>query len=284
SLRPLMHRFRGLLRQRSFQSETALWTAAFVALGLAYVIQFQIVRDQVLSRSIITALINVVPIILIGVSIRLLVRRYVIDRPVIQQIMLHVVLALAFTHLWYVFVLLAASFRLDWLTSGIRLFPFYESATLWQLLQGIVIYAAMQGLIYGRWLQERLDETRSALQEAQHRLPETSNADPEAVFVKADGEFKKISLDDLIHLEADGDQVQLHTKLGRWSCHKPLSHYAMKLENSGYIRVHRSHLVSANKIVSAEPTGDGRLSIHLSNGTSIIASRTGTRAFKEFTA
>ncbi|MEO1405893.1 MAG: LytTR family DNA-binding domain-containing protein, partial [Pseudomonadota bacterium] len=159
--------------------------------------------------------------------------------------------------------------------------PFYEAATLWQLLQGVIIYAAMQGLIYGRWLQERLQATRSALDEALHRTPEASNAELDSVFVKADGEFRKIDLEDLIHLEADGDQVQLHTRQGHFACNKSLSDYAQKLEDSGYIRIHRSHLVRANAIISAEPTGDGRLSIHLSSGASIVASRTGTRAFRQ---
>lgn len=269
--------------RRAFRSETTLWCISGIALVIAYTFQFQLVRDESVFRSILTSLINILPIILVGVSVRLLVRRYLLRRPIVEQVAIHIVMAIVFAHLWYLLILLLAGFSLDWMTSGINLSPFYAAATRWQLLQGIVVYAAMQGLIYGRWLQERLDETQMALQVALERAPDRKPTEPDAVFVKVDGEFKKIDLEDLIHLEADGDQVQLHSRLGSFACSKPLSGYALQLEDSGYIRVHRSHLVRVKEIVSAEPTGDGRLSIHLSNGTSIIASRTGTRAFKNHT-
>ena len=272
-----------VLKYRAFKSETMLWTAAFVLLGLAYFMQFQFVRDETILQSIRTTLVNVVPIVLIGVSIRLLVRRYLVNLPLIGQLGAHFILAIVFTHVWYLLILVSASFRLDWLTSGITLSPFYEAATLWQLLQGIVIYAAIQGLIYGRWLQERLQDTERRLEEALQQEPDKTSEATAAVFVKTDGEFRQIDLEHLTHIEANGDQVLLNTKLGQFSCNKSLSEYTQKLEDSGYIRIHRSHLVRATAIIGAEPTGDGRLSIHLDSGTSIIASRSGTRAFKDYT-
>ena len=271
------------MKWRAFKSETTLWCVAFILLGLAYFMQFQVVRDETVLRSIRTTLVNVVPIVLIGVSMRLLVRRYILKLPLIGQLGAHLLLAIVFTHLWYLLVLVTAGFRFNWLTSGITLSPFYASATLWQLLQGIVIYTAMQGLIYGWWLQERLREAETKLEKALQRQPPGSDHGPPAVFVKADGEFKQIDLEDLIHIEANGDQVLLHTRLGQFACSKALSDYAEKLEASGYIRIHRSHLVRAASILAAEPTGDGRLSIHLESGTSLIASRSGTRTFKDYT-
>ena len=274
---------REILKRREVQSETTLWIFAFISLGIAYLVQFQLVRDESLLLSAKNALVNVAPIGLIGISVRHFVRRYLINRPAIEQVLVHFFLAILFAHLWYLLILVASSFRPNWVASGINLSPFYEAATLWQLFQGVVIYAAMQGLIYARWLQEQLHTSKLALEEALQQKAKSPPIEIDSVFVKESGEFKKIDLEDLIHLEADGDQVQLHTKLGSYACNKSLSEYALKLENNGYIRIHRSHLVRASKIVSAEPTGDGRLSIHLSSGTSIVASRTGTRAFKQYT-
>jgi len=209
-------------------------------------------------------------------------RRYLVNFPLIGQLGALLLLAIVFTHVWYLLVLVSASFRLDWLSSGITLSPFYESATLWQLLQGIVIYAALQGLIYGWWLLERLHDTELRLEEALQREPTKTGNESAAVFVKTDGEFRQIDLEDLTHIEANGDQVLLHSRVGQFSCNKALSDYADKLEESGYIRIHRSHLVRATAIIAAEPTGDGRLSIHLDTGKTIIASRSGTRAFKAY--
>ena len=272
----------GLLNARAFKSETTLWCVAFVLLGFAYFMQFQFVRDETILKSIKSTLVNVVPIVLIGVSLRLLIRRYVLQFPAIGQLGAHIVLAIVFTHLWYVLVLVTASFRLDWLTSGMTLSPFYEAATLWQLLQGIVIYAAIQGLIYGRWLQERLDDAQTKLDAFRRRDAQTPRDGIAAVFVKDDGEIRQIDLEDLTHIEANGDQVLLHTKRGQFTCNKALSEYAETLEDYGYIRVHRSHLVRATAILAAEPTGDGRLTLHLDRGASIVASRSGTRKFKAF--
>lgn len=271
------------MRSRELKSETTLWAAAFTLLGIAYFLQFQFVRNETVFRSLRVTLINIAPIVLIGVSVRLIVRRYLLKRPIIGQLGAHLCLAVVFTHLWYLLVLVTASFRLNWLTSGIELLPFYASATLWQLLQGIVIYAAMQGLIYGWWLYERLQQTQSELELARQREPQDSLAATDAVFVKRNGEFRQVDLQDLTHIEANGDHVLLHTKLGQFVSNKALNDYAQKLEDRGFIRVHRSHLVRATAILAAEPTGDGRLSIHLDSGTSIIASRSGTRAFKDYT-
>lgn len=274
---------RAWVAQKELKSEVSLWAIAFVVLTAAYTAQFQWVREEGVFRSISTSLINVVPIVLIGVSVRLFVRRYLIKRPVLEQIGLHFLLAIAFAHLWYLLILVFAGFRSDWLTSGINLSPFFQAASQWQLLQGIVVYSAMQGLIYGRWLQEQLRVTRQELNDALLRLPGTeAPTQANAVFVKSNGEFQRIDLEDLIHLEADGDQVRLHARLGSFPSNRSLSSFAMQLEDSGFIRIHRSHLVRANDVLSAEPTGDGRLSVHLSNGTSLVASRTGTRAFKEY--
>lgn len=271
-----------MFETRVMGSEVGLWCIALLALAIAYTLQFQMVSDEPVLRSARKALFNIAPIPLLGVSVRVLVRRLILHRPVIQQVALHVPLSIMFSHGWYLLVLLVAGFRLDWFSSGITISPFYSGATLWQLLQGVLLYAALQGLIYGRWMSEKIEALQIELAEARRQAPATAPAPASAVFVKAGAEFKKIDLADLIHLEADGDHVRLHTRFGAFTCTKSLTRYAQQLEDSGYIRVHRSHLVRADEIVSAEPTGDGRLSIHLSNGRSLIASRTGTRAFREY--
>jgi len=264
-----------------FNSEFTLSIAVFAALGFAYFVQFQLVRDGTFLDSLRSTLINIIPIALLGVSIRTIVRSYLVSLPVIVQLIAHTFLAIIFTHLWYLLVLVAASFHIGWLKSGIQLSPFYDSATLWQFLQGIVVYMALQGLIYGRWFYEQLQVTQLELLEFRKQAPENKHKKADTVFIKLNGDFKNISLDDLFHLEANGDQVRLHTRFGQFMCNKSLSNYALKLEDSGYIRIHRSHLVRASAIASAEPTGDGRLLIHISNGNSIIASRKGSRAFKD---
>ena len=51
-----------------------------------------------------------------------------------------------------------------------------------------------------------------------------------------------------------------------------------------FVRIHRSQLVNAAMVRSAEPTGDGRLTIHLMNNVSLVSSRAGAKRFREFIA
>jgi len=271
-----------------FQTETQVWVAAITALCICYFIQFELVRTQSALASLRSTLVNVAPMGLLAVSVRLLVRRVLVKRSWLQQFIAHIILAVVFAHAWYVLLRVAGSFRLDWISSGMHLSPFYESATTWQLLQGVVIYSALLGVIYGCWLHDRIEDLQLKLDmaEAVTSSEETTSgtADSPTIFVKHSGEYRRIDALDVFHIQADGDYVRLQTRQGEFQSNKPLASFAKKLEGRGFIRIHRSHLVRASQIISAEPTGDGRLSIHLSNGTTVIASRSGSKAFRDHVA
>ena len=53
------------------------------------------------------------------------------------------------------------------------------------------------------------------------------------------------------------------------------------LDGDTFIRVHRSRIVNANRILRAEPAGGGRMLLHMENGEIIPASRTGTRLLRD---
>jgi DNA-binding LytR/AlgR family response regulator len=68
------------------------------------------------------------------------------------------------------------------------------------------------------------------------------------VFVKDNGILKRISIDDILFLEAMGDYVKVHTQQKFHVVHATLKSIEEKLPTSKFVRVHRSYIVAINKI------------------------------------
>jgi DNA-binding LytR/AlgR family response regulator len=68
------------------------------------------------------------------------------------------------------------------------------------------------------------------------------------VFVKDNGILKRISIDDILFLEAMGDYVKVHTPQKFHVVHATLKSIEEKLPSSKFLRVHRSYIVAINKI------------------------------------
>jgi DNA-binding LytR/AlgR family response regulator len=68
------------------------------------------------------------------------------------------------------------------------------------------------------------------------------------VFVKDNGVLKRISIEDILFLEAMGDYVKVHTLQKFHVVHATLKSIEEKLPVSKFVRVHRSYIVAINKI------------------------------------
>ncbi len=68
------------------------------------------------------------------------------------------------------------------------------------------------------------------------------------VFVKDNGMLKRISIEDILFLEAMGDYVKVHTAPKFHVVHATLKSIEEKLPSSKFLRVHRSYIVAINKI------------------------------------
>jgi DNA-binding LytR/AlgR family response regulator len=68
------------------------------------------------------------------------------------------------------------------------------------------------------------------------------------VFVKDNGMLKRISIDDILFLEAMGDYVKVHTATKFHVVHATLKSIEEKLPSTKFLRVHRSYIVAINKI------------------------------------
>lgn len=70
----------------------------------------------------------------------------------------------------------------------------------------------------------------------------------EFVFIKDNGVLKRINVEEILYLEAMGDYVKVHTQQKFHVLHSTLKSIEEKLPASKFIRVHRSYIVSLNKI------------------------------------
>ena len=99
----------------------------------------------------------------------------------------------------------------------------------------------------------------------------TAGREKTTVFLKVDGVLKKVNLNDILYVEGMRDYVLFHLQ----SQPQPLvTHLTMKaaeemLPPERFMRIHRSFIISLDKIESVSPQGDVRLGgtlLHVSEG------------------
>ncbi len=97
--------------------------------------------------------------------------------------------------------------------------------------------------------QSRLAQAVEKAQEALESNKEEVKVEEQGfVFVKDNGMLKRISIDDILFLEAMGDYVKVHTALKFHVVHATLKSIEEKLPSTKFLRVHRSYIVAINKI------------------------------------
>ena len=97
--------------------------------------------------------------------------------------------------------------------------------------------------------QARLAQAVEKAQEALDSNKEEVKVEEQGfVFVKDNGMLKRISIDDILFLEAMGDYVKVHTAQKFHVVHATLKSIEEKLPTTKFLRVHRSYIVAINKI------------------------------------
>lgn len=257
-------------------TELGVMTVVFGAMAIAYVLIFQITRDQPLSISIASAARNVGAIIPLAILVRYIVAFPIQRLSLLAQIVAHIFIGCGVSLAWYTLVLFLKSWTVDWIQDGVTLTPFVDHATGWQLYQGLVIYAGLVAAAHVFMLRAEVNALR---QSEPKTMPQSSSVDT-GVFVKSDDEIVRIEPDEIICISAANDVVRIFAQHGTYASRRNLKDFSRNLQGLGFLRIHRSHIVNPRSIRSAEPTGDGRLSLHLSNNSTIITSRAGAKLFR----
>lgn len=101
------------------------------------------------------------------------------------------------------------------------------------------------------------------------------------LFVRTRGKIIPLGVNEILRLEAQGDFVLIHSERGSHLVYVPLKDLVARLDPALFIRIHRSHVVNLDRIVSLKPYDGHRLLVSLQDGTEIVASKTGSKVLKE---
>ncbi len=88
-----------------------------------------------------------------------------------------------------------------------------------------------------------------------------------------DGRIIVIRLADIDWIEADGDYVSVHVGDKTWLRRETIAAVELRLALSGFVRIHRSALVNAERVKELRPRDKGEYTVVLNNGTELKLTR-----------
>ncbi len=93
------------------------------------------------------------------------------------------------------------------------------------------------------------------------------------LLVGSDGRSSFVPVSDIVRLEADGNNVVVHCRRGRFSMRSTLEALESRLDPELFVRVHRSHVVNIDDVGEVNPWFHGDYKLTLRDGTELTWSR-----------
>lgn len=244
-----------------------------------YTIVFRLFSETTFLPSLRRAVINVVPAALLSFPSLYLIQNYTFGKSAVFQTLIHLSLLLLFSVFWLIGIQVGYGLQDGWLQNGVTGRPLLGVALTWQGLQGILLYIVIALFGYAKHYrillaiaQEQSGDTNTDAQ--------TANRYPTQVIVKDGAKLVPVRVDDIILISGAGDYSEVITKSGKYLSNTSLTQFMDILPGAFFKRVHRSHIVSLDAITAFEPAGNGRLSLFLPNGLSVVTSRDGAKVIK----
>lgn len=104
-----------------------------------------------------------------------------------------------------------------------------------------------------------------------HRVSATDHTDQ--LVLKADGALHFVKSSDVIWIEAQGDLMKVQTGAGTQLVRETLHDLEQKLDESKFLRIHRSFLVNLDHVSRVETALYGDYSVYMSDGSKLRLSR-----------
>ena len=252
-------------------SVPAVFLAAIVLLAVAYAIVFRLTVDRDWGQSTATAIANVLPLAAIAAVTYVILKYVVLRQSVITQYFCHMALAPAFALAWYALTLIALAMLGGMITGHVEIGSFSNVAFIWQMFQGLVLYALVAAVCYA---------LRGGRTTAPVRiLP--SAASLHRYLTKQGDELVPVAVDDILFIRGAQDYAEVTTVDSRTHLVRmSLSEFDERLPDDRFVRIHRSIIINIAYLGRAEPIGSGRLALHLAGGQMVEASRTGAQALR----
>lgn len=238
-----------------------------VGIFAAYSITLRFALHSGLLGSLLGGAANTVPVVVFGALVRRIIQRRLIGRSAAFQLMAHVLLCAAFTALSYGLLIVLLGLLFSQGPNGFLVEPFPMSAAAWQSLENVTTYALIAAISYVQ-----------AQSEGGFR-PQTDSP-PSRHFVRIGEELRPLDLDSVVCVRGADDYAEVRTATGKHLVRVTLAEFSRSLDPARYIRVHRSWIVDAHRILRAEPAGGGRLLLHMEGGQTISTSRAGAKLLR----
>jgi two-component system LytT family response regulator len=91
--------------------------------------------------------------------------------------------------------------------------------------------------------------------------------------IKINGRIMVIRVADIDWIEADGDYVSVHVGGKTWLMRETIAAVELRLALSGFVRIHRSTLVNAERVKELQPQDKGEYTVVLNDGTDLKLTR-----------
>ena len=117
---------------------------------------------------------------------------------------------------------------------------------------------------------QRVREVAADLQIA--ALPGKASA-VDRLAIKANGRIVVVRVADIDWIEAEQDYVSVHAGTNTWLMRDTIAAVELRLALSGFVRIHRSALVNAERVRELRPQDKGEYTVVLNNGTELKLTR-----------
>ena len=104
---------------------------------------------------------------------------------------------------------------------------------------------------------------------------------PARLFAQHRGGIIPIPTSEILRIDATAGGVRLVTHKGTYSASATIGELQERLDPREFVRVHRSHIVSVAHVTMIKRYDERRLVFQLDDGTKLVASRRGSRLFRE---
>jgi len=103
----------------------------------------------------------------------------------------------------------------------------------------------------------------------------------ERIVVKTGTKIRVIPVEKIVYLEAQDDYVMVFTDEGKHLKQGTMKYYEDHLDESKFIRIHRSYIVRIDQVVQLEPYAKDNYILKLKNGSVLKVSRNGLKTIKD---
>ncbi len=92
------------------------------------------------------------------------------------------------------------------------------------------------------------NKAQSHFEKLRQQNPEVAGSKNDYFFIKSDGQFIRINLDDVLYFESEKDYVFIYTPQKRYLTLLSLKQLEKELPEDRFLRVHRSFIISLDKV------------------------------------